>query len=281
MTTPSDPDDTPLFNLDVPVPPTPVERLLALAGLYTQHNDQLDLLLFGPSPRPDPDACAASAHRLDRETLACLTALRRQPLPAIEPVRNAVVRLRQMAYLTGGATRYLTAAQHVRPPDGTDHKRPDPRRGFGQYIRLARELTALAPLTIIESAYPIAGRLPSRARSTTTVPTMDPDRRTALLEVARGHITVTGHDEHQRVHGHDTPVDTEMLRHLEAAGLVTHEPASAPSFLEGGPPRDRARLTTLGTRALSTVLVIPHHHSRPASGPVPVPGAVISAHTHR
>ncbi|KUO04631.1 hypothetical protein [Streptomyces caeruleatus] len=283
MTTSPDPDHTPLFDVDVPVAPTPVERLLALAGLYTQHNDRLDLLLFGPSPRPDPDACAASAHRLDRETLACITALRRQPLPAIEPVKNAVVRLKQLAYLTGGATRYLTAAQHVRPLDDADHTHPDLRRGFGQYVRLARELTALAPLTIIESAYPIAGRLPSRARSTTTIPTMDADRRTALLEIARGHIAVTGHDEHQRVHGHTVAVDTEMLRHLEAEGLVTREPASAPPFFPGGPPRDRARLTTLGTRALSTVLVSPHYISGQASGPVPVPapGAVISARAHR
>ncbi|MFF3849646.1 hypothetical protein [Streptomyces sp. NPDC002328] len=276
MTTPPDPNDAPLFDLNVPAPPTPVERLLALAGLYTRHNDRLDLLLFGHLPRPDPDACAASAHRLERETFAAITAIRQQPLPAIEPVTGAVVRLKQLAHLVGGATRYLTAAQHLQPPRDAEHTR-----------LLARELTALAPLTITDSAVHIAARLPTTARSTTTVPGMDADRRDALLNVARGHIAVTGHDGHQRVYHHNTAVDAEMLRRLEAEGLLTCEPASAPPLFHGGPPRDRARLTTLGTCALSTVIVFPHYLSRltgsPALMPVPIPapGAPATPHTRR
>ncbi|RZU45766.1 hypothetical protein EV284_0415 [Streptomyces sp. BK022] len=285
MTTPSAPDDAPLFDVDVLAPPTPVELLLALAGLYTRHNDRLDLLLFGRPPHPDPDACAASAHRLDRETFAAITAIRQQSLPAIEPVTDAVVRLKQLAHLTAGATRYLTAAQQVQPPRDAEHTRLDPRSGFARHVRLARELTALAPLTITDSAVHIAARLPTRARSTTTVPGMDAERRGALLDVARGHIAVTGHDGHQRVYPHNTAVDAEMLRHLEADGLLTCEPASAPPLFHGGPPRDRARLTALGTRALSTVIVFPHYLSRPAGStapmPAPAPGAPATARTRR
>lgn len=281
MTTSPDPDHTPLFNVDVPVPATPVERLLALADLYTRHNDKLDILALGRTPHGEPDAYAASARRLEREALTCIQAVRQQPLPAIEPVTSAVVRLKQIAYLTSGATRYLTAAQHVWPPDGAQHERPDPRRGFGQYMRLARELTALAPLTVVESAIHIAGRLPRRARSTTTVPGLEEDHRGAMLEVARGHIAVTGYDGHQRVYGHSLALDVEMLRHLEAQDLVIREPGAAPPFFRGGPPRDRARLTASGISALSAVIDSPPHISLPAARPVPAPTAVSTARARR
>ncbi|MFQ6200441.1 hypothetical protein ACLMMR_40710, partial [Streptomyces sp. NPDC000405] len=140
------------------MPLTPVEQLLALADLYTQHNDRIDLLFSGHA-HPAPDAYVASAHRLERQALACIKGVRQQRLPAIAPVSIAVVRLKQTAYLTGGATRYLTAAQQTLPAQDADHARPDPHRGFGQYVRLARELTALAPLTIVASATHIAARL--------------------------------------------------------------------------------------------------------------------------
>ncbi|MDF3140894.1 MULTISPECIES: hypothetical protein [unclassified Streptomyces] len=278
MTTPS---DAPLFDVDAPAPLTPVERLLALADLYTQHNDLIDTLFSGRTPQPDPDAYAASARRLEREALAAIKAVRQQPLPAIDSVKGAVVRLKQLTHLTGGATRYLTAAQHVRPPDDAQHQLLDPRHGVGQYVQLARELTALAPLTIIGSAMVIAGRLPSRARSTTTVPGMTKDHRAALLEVARGHIAVTEYDGNQRVYHHETAVDAEMLSQLEAQVLVIREPASAAPFFTGGPLRDRARLTAHGISALSTVVVSPLPASRPAVGPVAAPTTVNSSRARR
>ncbi|CAM5385391.1 putative protein OS=Streptomyces fumanus OX=67302 GN=GCM10018772_25040 PE=4 SV=1 [Streptomyces fumanus] len=49
--TPPAPDGTPLFDVDVPMPRPPVEQLLALAGLYTRHNDRIDLLLSCLRPR--------------------------------------------------------------------------------------------------------------------------------------------------------------------------------------------------------------------------------------
>jgi hypothetical protein len=114
-TTPPDLDHGPLFDVDAPVPLTPVERLLALADLHTQHNDRIDLLLAGRASC-DLDASVSSARRLEREALASLKTVRQQRLPAIEPVASAALRLKQIAYLTSGATRYLTAAQRALPP---------------------------------------------------------------------------------------------------------------------------------------------------------------------
>ena len=267
MTTPPDPNHAALFDVDAPVPLTPVEQLLALADLYTQHNDRIDLLLFGRGSH-DPGASVSSARRLEREALASITAVRQQRLPAIEPVSSAVVRLKQIAYLTSGATRYLTTAQQALPEGDAEHARPDPRRGFGQYLRLARELTALAPAAIVESASPIAARLPDRARSSTTVPGMDASHRGALLEVARGHVIVTG-QYGQRGYGHTVSVNIDVLRQLDTQELVTRKPASAPPFFPGGPPRDRVRLTSLGLSVLSTVINSPLYIGLSAPRPGP------------
>ncbi|MER6566952.1 hypothetical protein ABT288_12335 [Streptomyces sp. NPDC001093] len=152
---------------------------------------------------------------------------------------------------------------------------PDRRRGFGQYLRLARELTALAPAAIVESATHIAARLPDRARSHTTVPGMDAGHRGTLLEVARGHVIVT-EQYRQRGYGHTVTVDVDVLRRLEAQDLVTREPASAPPFFPGGPPRDRVRLTSLGLSVLSTVINSPLHLGLAPARPVPAPAAAVT-----
>ncbi|MEV6807789.1 hypothetical protein [Streptomyces sp. NPDC051132] len=278
MTTPPDPD-TPLFDVDAPVALTPVERLLALADLYTQHNDAIDLLFTGRAPLP-PDAYVSSSHRLERETLASIKAVRQQHLPAVEPVTSAVVRLTQTAYLTGGATRYLAAAQQAVPDKDAEGRRPDPRRGFGQYLRLARELTALAPAAIVASATQIATRLPQRARSTTAVPGLDTAQRGALLEVAQGHVAVTD-QYNQRGYRHTVPVSVDVLRHLEAQGLVERESTTVPPLFPHGPSRDRVRLTALGIAVLSTVITTVHMPGPPATRPVPAPAAAGTARAHR
>ncbi|MFZ4190538.1 hypothetical protein [Streptomyces pseudogriseolus] len=279
MTTPPDHNHTPLFDVDAPVPLMPVERLLALADLYTEHNDRIDLLFAGRAPH-DPGASVSSARRLEREALASITAVRQQRLPAIEPVSSAVVRLKQIAYLTSGATRYLTAAQQALPVGDAAHAPPDSRRGLGQYLRLARELTALAPAAIVESATHIAARLPDRARSSTTVPGMDAGHRDALLEVARGHVIVSG-QYGQRGYGHTVAVDIDVLRHLETQELATREPASAPPFFPGGPLRDRVRLTSLGLSVLSTVIDSPLHIRLSAARPVSAPATATTARARR
>ncbi|MFE9905020.1 hypothetical protein [Streptomyces achromogenes] len=278
MTTPPDPD-TPLFDVDAPVALTPVERLLALADLYTQHNDAIDLLFTGRAPLPE-DAYVSSSHRLERETLASIKAVRQQCPPTVEPVTSAVVRLKQTAYLAGGATRYLTAAQQARPADDAEPAHPDPRRGFGQYLRLARDLTALAPATIVTTATQIATRLPQRARSTTTVPGLDTAQRGALLEVAQGHVAVT--DQHgQRAYSHTVLVSVDVLRDLEAQGLVERGSATVPPLYPGELSLDRVRLTALGIAVLSTVINTVHIPAPQAARPVPAPAASSSARSHR
>ncbi|MER5545388.1 hypothetical protein ABT072_23670 [Streptomyces sp. NPDC002589] len=63
---------------EVPPPPTPVDRLLALARHYTQHNDMLDLLLdllLADSAEPDPATHVAAAQGLATETLAVIKSI--------------------------------------------------------------------------------------------------------------------------------------------------------------------------------------------------------------
>lgn len=276
MTTPPSPD--PLFPMNAPDPLTPVERLLALAGLYTQHNDRIDLLFSGRAT-VRPDAYVASALCLEREALACVKTVQQQHLPAIEPVTSAVMRLKQIAYLTGGATRYLTAAQHALPDD-VHLARPHARRGFGQHIRQARELTALAPAAVVESAEHIAARLAGRTRTSASIPDMDAAQRSVLLEVARGHILVT-EQYGQRGYGHSVSVDVKVLHHLEAQGLVIREVATAPPFLSGGPPRDRVCLTSPGLSALDSVIDTPMRTSPSPTLPVPSPAAAATARARR
>ncbi|MFF8482005.1 hypothetical protein [Streptomyces antibioticus] len=265
--------------MDVPDPLTPVERLLALAGLYTQHHDRIDVLLAGRA-RPDTDAYVACARHLEREAHAGVKPVRQQRLPAIEPVTSALVRLRQIAYLTGGATRYLATAQQTLPTQDAEHTHPDRHRGFGPYVRLARELTELAPLAIVEAALHIAARLPGHARGTTPVAGIDAAQRNALLEVARGHVTVS--EQGQRVYGHTITVDNELMRHLEAQQLVHRTIGSAPPAFPGGPVRDRACLTAIGVSTLSTVLNTPLYSglsaARPAAAVFPTAAPATRAH---
>lgn len=280
MTASPDPDHAPMFDVEVPVPLTLMERLLTLAGLYTEHNDRIDLLFSGRTTA-DPDTYVSSARRLEREALACVKAVRQQRLRPIEPVPSAVVRLKQTAYLTSGATRYLSSAQQALPPDDAGAARLDRRRGFGQYVRLARELTALAPATVVESVRHIGGQLPAKAHARTTVPGMDRTQRDTMLTVARGHVVVTGHYNHGSLQERTVPADADVLRHLDAQGLVDRDTASAPPFYSGGPPLDRVRLTSLGLSVLSTVIAEPLPAGPPAARPVPAPAATSSARTRR
>ncbi|MFE4664516.1 hypothetical protein ACFRI7_11880 [Streptomyces sp. NPDC056716] len=267
----------PLFDMDVPRSPTPVEQLLALAGLHTRHNDRIDLLLHG-HPHPGPDTYTASAHGLERETLACVRAIQQQRLPAVEPVPSTLVRLRQIAYLSGGAARYLGTAQHSLPTEDEPGLPLDRRRGAGQMVALARELTALASPAIIESAVHLAPRFRTQAPGRAAA--VDGSQRGVLLMVARGHLTIVGQGD--RVYGDSVPVDAQALHSLHDQRLLISEPASVPPLFPGGPLRDRAHLTALGISALSTIL----HSStvRPAGSallPTASLGPADTGHTRR
>ncbi|MBJ7004841.1 hypothetical protein JG491_33070 [Streptomyces sp. CRPSP2-6A1] len=279
MTTSPDPDHTPLFDMDAPVPPPPVEQLLALAGLYTQHNDRIDLWRHG---RADlgTDAYAASARYLERATYACIKTVRKHRMPTVEPVTNAVVRLKQIAHLTSAAARYLTTALPFLSDADAERPLPDPRRGFGQRVQLARELASLAPVAIIESATDIADALPRHACSSSPSHGIDSVQYDLLFQVALGHVTVF--EEIQYVRVHTTKAAPETLRELELRRLVCREPESAPPPYYGGEPFDRVRLTALGIALVSAVIscrtLIGPPAASPAVAPAPTPAR---ARAHR
>ncbi|MEW2620864.1 hypothetical protein [Streptomyces sp. NPDC048106] len=279
MTTSPDSDHT-LYDMDAPVSPKPEERLLALAGLYTQHNDRIDLWLHGRAVL-GPDAYAASARHLERATYACITTVRKQRLPSTEPMASAVVRLKQIAHLTGGATRYLTTAQPVVRDADAKRGIPGPRRRLAQCFQLARELTALAAPAIIDSATCIAHRLPVGTYSSSPATTgLDSARRDVLVEVARGRVTAF--QTMPMTYVQATRVDSGTLRDLEAEHLVCREPGSAPSPYYGGAPYDRVRLTALGITALSTAIRWPTRIGPPAARPaLPPAPAWASTRAHR
>ncbi|MFD9817505.1 hypothetical protein [Streptomyces violascens] len=259
---------------DVPVPPTPVERLLVLAGHFTRHNDALDLLPAS-SARPDLEAHAASTRHLADQTRAAIKAINDQQLYASTELIDAVVRLKQLAYLSDAAARHLTDTATVPPALApvTDGELADVPAAVPGRITLARELTALAPEAAVESATRIAREIRRRRPPTaTTAVELTALQYSALQEIVRGHIAVAESLGRQYVHSRDTRVLVSTLRSLEAKGLITREAKSAPPAYYGGPPPDRIRLTTLGTTALAARIgLTPAAPAAPATAVRPAP----------
>ncbi|MFD7017484.1 hypothetical protein [Streptomyces sp. NPDC059928] len=244
---------------DVPVPPTPVERLLILADHFTRHNDTLDLLPSS-SARPDLEAPAASARHLADQTRAAIKAVGDQQLYQSAELIDAVVRLKQLAYLSGEAARHLTDTATIPPTPApvTDGALADVPGAVQGRITLARELTALAPEAAVESATRIAREIRRRRPPTATAAAeLTALQHSALQEIVRGHIAVTESLGRQYVHSRDTRVLVSTLRSLEAKGLITRAAKSAPPAYYGGPPPDRVRLTTPGTTALAARIGLP------------------------
>ncbi|KOU34670.1 hypothetical protein ADK54_40200 [Streptomyces sp. WM6378] len=256
---------------DVPVPSTPVERLLILAGHFTRHNDTLDLL---PSSSTGPDLAAhtASAQHLADQTRAAIKAVEDQQLYASTELIAAVVRLKQLTYLSGEAARHLTGIATV--PRASAPVTPgglaDTPGTVQERITLARELTALAPEAAVESATRIAREIRRRRPSTATA-AQEPTavQHSALQEIVRGHIAATESFGRQYVHSRDTQGLMGALRSLETKGLITREAKSAPPAYYGGPPPDRVRLTTPGTTALAARIGL-----RPAASAAPTTAAL-------
>ncbi|MFE0135990.1 hypothetical protein ACFWY6_31125 [Streptomyces sp. NPDC059037] len=241
------PADALLF--EVPPPPTPVERLLALAGHYTQHNDMLDLLL-ADSAQPDPATHVAAAQGLAAETLAVIQAIRDERLYDSAELSDAVVRLKQLAYLSTASA--------------------------GHGPQLARELTALAPEAVLDSATRVAGEMRRRRLSNAPAPdeSFSAAQHTALHEIARGHVVVTGSADRSYVHHRTARVLISTLRSLEAKDLIARKAKSAAPAYIGGPPQDRVHLTPTGATVLVTVLTLP-----PAAPAGPSPRPVTSTQT--
>lgn len=242
------PVDALLF--DMPPPPTPVERLLHLADQYTQHNDALDLLLRATAP-PAPDTHTDSAQRLAVATHAAIKAIQSERLYESEELTEVVMRLRQLAFLAGASVE-LSAGS-------------------------ARELTALAPEATVASAVTLACEI--RRRRWATAPTPD-DRlgavhRTALAEIACGHVVASSSLGREFTRSREPKVLMTTLRALETKGLTEKAMGSAPAAYIGGPHLDRVRLTPAGITALASVIGLPTAGSSPtpATTPRPLPAA--------
>lgn len=261
------PDDL-LF--DVPEPLTPVERLLTLAGEFTRHNDTIDLIRPTADSPPDLEAHAGSANDLAHESLAAVKAVHDQQLYASADLVDALVRIKQLAYLSSEAARHLTEAQealaaapeHSGLPEGVSHQ-----------IQLARELTALAAGAVVESATAIARETQRRRPAAATAAAdLTPAELSALHAAARGHVVMTQSLGREYVHSRDHRVRISTLRSLESKGLIAREPGSAPPAFYSGLPQDRIRLTRGGTGAVAALLAVPTATptiSAPAAAPAP------------
>ncbi|MFE9686752.1 hypothetical protein [Streptomyces sp. NPDC006285] len=214
---------------DVAPPPTPVGRLLHLADQYTQHNDALDLFLRASAP-PAPDAHAASAQRLVTGTLSAIKAIQDERLYESVQLAETVMRLKQLAFLTGASADLST---------GT-----------------ARELTALAPEAAVSCAVTLAAE--TRRRRWATAPTPD-DRltavqHTALAEIACGHVVASSSLGREFTRSREPKVLMSTLRSLETKGLAERTARSAHAAYVGGPPLDRVRLTSAGITTLASFI---------------------------
>ncbi|GHF03627.1 hypothetical protein [Streptomyces morookaense] len=159
MTTPS----VDALPFDVPAPLTPIEQLLVLADHYTHHNDAIDTFRLSYSSDPDLGAHADSAQRLAHETLAAVKAVQDQQLYESRELIDAVVRLKQLAYLSNEAALHLADAREALTtrPAATGSTEPDHPNALeiaGRQVRLAGELTALAPQAAVESTTASPGK---------------------------------------------------------------------------------------------------------------------------
>ncbi|MGW5096396.1 hypothetical protein ACWEQ1_17685 [Streptomyces nodosus] len=249
MTTP--PGEGLLF--DVAAPPTPVERLLLLAGQYVQHNDMLDRLLRAGSPPSEPDAHVASARQLAAATRTAFKTVTDERLFRSHDLSDAVLRLEQLAFLSNASA--------------------------DQELPTARTLTALAPEAAMSCADALAFEIRHRRGSTLEAPgpPLTGTQQTALWEIGCGNVVATNSMGRQYVHYRGERVVIGTLRALEADGLAERVPTSAPSAYIGGPLQDRVRLTAAGTTVLAAAISRPPTARTPRTTPAHVPAAAKAA----
>ncbi|MCY0933846.1 hypothetical protein [Streptomyces sp. H34-S4] len=265
----SSPTDDLLF--DVPASRTPSEQLLDLAAKYTRHNDALSLFRPTAASGPALGAHAASAARLTRAALAAVQTVHDQQPYLNAALVDATVRIKQLAYLSGEAARHLTEAQEavtgaaLADPDRTSL--PD---SVNLQVQLARELTALAPEAAIASAAGIAREIQRRHPTVQTATAgLAMAELAALHATALGQVVVTQSQAREYVHSRSVVVRISTLRSLEAKGLITRDPATAPPAFDSGPPQDRIRLTSAGVTATIGVLTLPPAAAAPTAPAVP------------
>ncbi|WP_406326812.1 hypothetical protein [Streptomyces sp. NBC_00203] len=230
--------------------PTPVERLLHLAGQYTRHNDALDLHLRAAT-EPEPQAHAASAQRPAADTRMAARAIHGQRLYESTELAETVVRLKQLAFLSAASA---------------DHG-----------VQVARELTALAPETTVSCAVSLASETRRRRGASAIAPDvrLTSDQRSALVQIASGHVVASSSLGREFTRSRDPKVLMSTLRTLVSKGLAERTPNSALPAYRGGPPQDRVRLTPAGVTVLAAGIGLPAAGPDTALGatPCPIPAA--------
>ncbi|MFE2361104.1 hypothetical protein [Streptomyces virginiae] len=261
---------------DVPEPPTPVERLLALAGDVTRHNDAL--YLFRPTATSGSalGAHADSAAQLAHAALTAVQAVHDQQLYASADLIDAMVRIKQVTYLSGEAARHLAEAQAaVTAAALADPELTGLPDTAAEQIQLAQELTALAPEAAVESATGIARETHRRRPSATTATDgLATAELSTLHAVARGHVVMARSQGREYVHSRDGSVRIGTLRSLEGKGLIVRAPATAAPAFHGSPAQDRIRLTVRGAAAVAALLTLPP--AAPAAAPAPAMPAALT-----
>ncbi|GAA2678201.1 hypothetical protein GCM10010400_46770 [Streptomyces aculeolatus] len=240
--------------------PTPVERLLRLAGQYTRHNDMLDLHLaeLAAGAEPGDDAHTGSARQLAYDTRTAITAIRAERLYASTEMTEILARLTQLAFLSTASA--------------------------GHDVRTARDLTALAADACVGCAASLAAEMRRRgAMATAPDDRLSAERRTALAEIARGYVTVSNLFDRERAQSRrHNRVRLSTLRVLEKCHLTGRDPSSAPATYIGGPGQDRIRLSLAGITALASVLALPPppRETPPATTRRPTPAHPPRARSH-
>lgn len=247
-------------------PPCPVIRLLALADQFTQHNDALARL------RPAYGAAHghASAEVLVNACTDAVQAIEEQPLPATVAVKEAAIRIKQLAYLTAGSARHLAAAKDLlsAPAPETDQGRGG--QHIVRQIELAQELTALGPASALQAATTVALAMNHRSHpGTMTAGRLTPIERSTLNATARGHLATSRSAGREFAHSQTGTAHIETVLGLEQQGLIAREPASAPPAADGGPAQDRVRLTLRGAMIVAAQLGRGLYTPAPASAAVP------------
>ncbi|MCX5582964.1 hypothetical protein [Streptomyces erythrochromogenes] len=233
-------------------------RLLALADQFTQHTDGL--------ARLQPAYVAARGHASAQFLVSACTqavqAIQDQPALKAASGSEALVRIKQLGYLTAEAGRHFAAAKALLALPAKDSN-PEPRaREFDRLITLAQELLVLAPATALEAAAAIAaeaGRLAPVAAWASDG--LSPVEQTALHAAARGDLVIGFSGGREYVESREPALRASVVHSLEQRGLVAREIASVPPAFDGGPPHDRIRLTPTGATAAAVYL------GRPARTP--------------
>ncbi|MFI5671977.1 hypothetical protein [Streptomyces sp. NPDC051704] len=146
-----------------------MERLLALAGDVTRHNDALSLFRPTAASGPALGAHSDSATQLAHAALTAVQAVRDQQLYASADLIDATVRIKQVAYLSGEAARHLAEARAaVTAAALANPELANLADGAAEQVQVAQELTALAPEAAVESAAGIAREIHRRRPSAAT-----------------------------------------------------------------------------------------------------------------